>query len=186
MDRDNLVNKIKNDLYFPNLEKSSLNLIKKLIKEKEIEAQLFEEIYNCFKEFESKKRECFFITFSFLRTSLLDNNFEYLIEFHEKEIFIKEPLFSKKIPFQWISDEINEFENKMNLEIKKYSSRVSINDTKRFIQENIEVFLKFSEESILNCLNNPDLIKLINIFTKESGIEILIGEYFEKLKFVKL
>ncbi len=166
MDRDDLINKIKNDLYFPNLEKSSLNLIKKLIKKKEIETQLFQEIYNCFKEFESKKIQCFFVTFSFLRTSLLDNDFQYLIEFHAKEIFIKEPLFSKRVSFQWISDEINEFENRMNLEIKKYSSRISTNDSKRFIQENIDVFLKYSEESILNCLNNPDLIKLNGDFFK--------------------
>lgn len=129
----------------------------------------------------SNENEIYFINFSLLRTSLLENKFEYLLSFNGNHIFYKEPYYSEKITFPYLFDYIFSLKKILENESKKYQGIIKLGDIDRFIQKKIFIFQEFINNLLGEVIGNlyrqedSNLLKL----KQNDGMKILIGEYHE-------
>lgn len=129
----------------------------------------------------SNENEIYFINFSLLRTSLLENKFEYLLSFNGNHIFYKELYYSEKIAFPYLFDYIFSLKKILENESKKYQGIIKLGDIDRFIQKKIFIFQEFINNLLGEVVGNlyrqedSNLLKL----KQNDEMKILIGEYHE-------
>jgi len=128
---------------------------------------------------EANDNSVHFINFSLLRTSLLENRFEYLLSFHGEQIFYEESYYHEKIGFPYLFDEIMKLKNTLENESKKYLSLVKSGDVDRFIQKNICVFHEFVYNLLGEVLQDIYHWENYGLLKKDTKVKILIGEYHE-------
>ncbi len=116
------------------------------------------------------------ITYSMLRTKMLQKKYVYLIEFFDKSFFLDEKECHGEYHASWAFKFLEELEEDLQKERKKYAGKISISDVQRIILKEAVKYNKYIEDLGRYAVANMNSDEF-DIMKKEEEIVILIGEY---------
>ncbi len=124
-----------------------------------------------------KKGKIGYITYSLLRTNIMDRKFVYLIEAFNRLWFFDRVECWEEYDVRWAYEFLDGFEAELIEKSKLYLNKIAKPDIERFMLQEIVLYNNMVIEIARDAIYNASKIEEFSRILKEDIMEIRIGEY---------
>lgn len=132
-------------------------------------------------EMQSKnsKGKIAYITYSMLRTEILQKNYMYLVEAFDKSWFLDDKRCSINYDSTWAFKFLDEFEEALEKKRIEYMNLITSADVEKIKLEEAQNYNYFIKELAKYSLENSKEIEEFEKIDKEEKMQIRVGEYMD-------
>ena len=166
--------------YTNKLHDKKIAEIKDYIKENQatIETKMIEAFKNLFTKIAKIDKEIAFITGCVLRTSIKNDNSNFLLSAYNDLCFLDKNTLDTYYKSPWLWDKLHDYQKEISKESKRYVGKITKIDIERIKWEKVHDYKALVIPVFRSAIEKAVQLEEYKILRKDSFLDIRIGEYY--------